>query len=286
MPSDFADHLLGLDPLVELLLGHKARAPAPRPSASCLPCAPSSRSARPCRSRCADSAPSPASAIRSCSCSMRSLFGSMPTAQLLVEALRAVGQQPDALAGNCATIIGRNTFSSKLPVAPPKFTATSLPNTWQQSIVTASDCVGLTLPGMIELPGSFSGMLVRRGRSAGRSPASGRRWRSSSAPRRASSARHARATSASAAASASNLFGAVSKGRPVSFAELGRDLHRELRMRIQAGADRRAAQRQLDTDAAAAPRRAGCHGRAARHSRRIPVRASTASRPANACGRS
>jgi hypothetical protein len=37
--------------------------------------------------------------------------------------------------------------------------ATSLPMTWQQSMVSASHWVGLTLPGMIELPGSFSGML-------------------------------------------------------------------------------------------------------------------------------
>ena len=35
--------------------------------------------------------------------------------------------------------------------------ATSLPITWQHSIVIASHWVGLTLPGMIELPGSFSG---------------------------------------------------------------------------------------------------------------------------------
>ena len=38
--------------------------------------------------------------------------------------------------------------------------ATSLPITWAASMVTASDCVGLTLPGMIELPGSFSGMVI------------------------------------------------------------------------------------------------------------------------------
>jgi hypothetical protein len=38
--------------------------------------------------------------------------------------------------------------------------ATSLPNTWQHTMVIDSDCVGLTLPGMMELPGSFSGMLI------------------------------------------------------------------------------------------------------------------------------
>ena len=38
--------------------------------------------------------------------------------------------------------------------------ATSLPITWAQSIVTASHWVGFTLPGMIELPGSFSGIVI------------------------------------------------------------------------------------------------------------------------------
>jgi len=52
------------------------------------------------------------------------------------------------------------TLSSKFPLAPPTFTATSLPSTWAQSIVIASDCVGFTLPGMIELPGSFSGIEI------------------------------------------------------------------------------------------------------------------------------
>ena len=38
-------------------------------------------------------------------------------------------------------------------------TATSLPITCAQTIVIASACVGLTLPGMIELPGSFAGSI-------------------------------------------------------------------------------------------------------------------------------
>ena len=55
---------------------------------------------------------------------------------------------------------GLKTFSSKLPDAPPMLTATSLPITCAQSMVMASDWVGFTLPGMIELPGSFSGMVI------------------------------------------------------------------------------------------------------------------------------
>ena len=37
--------------------------------------------------------------------------------------------------------------------------ATSLPITWTQTIVIASLCVGFTLPGMIDEPGSFSGRI-------------------------------------------------------------------------------------------------------------------------------
>ena len=45
-------------------------------------------------------------------------------------------------------------FSSKLPLAPPMLTAMSLPKTCAQAMVNASHCVGLTLPGPIELPGT------------------------------------------------------------------------------------------------------------------------------------
>src|SRR5471032_448618 len=57
-------------------------------------------------------------------------------------------------------INGLKTLSSKLPDAPPIDTATSFPITCAATIVMASHCVGLTLPGMIELPGSFSGMEI------------------------------------------------------------------------------------------------------------------------------
>jgi hypothetical protein len=55
---------------------------------------------------------------------------------------------------------GLKTFSSKLPDAPPMPTATSLPMTCAHTIVSASDWVGLTLPGIMELPGSFSGIVI------------------------------------------------------------------------------------------------------------------------------
>ena len=54
-------------------------------------------------------------------------------------------------------ITGLNTLSSKFPCEPATAMAVSLPMTWQHTMVMASDCVGLTLPGMIDEPGSFSG---------------------------------------------------------------------------------------------------------------------------------
>ena len=54
---------------------------------------------------------------------------------------------------------GLKTLSSKLPCDPATVIATSLPITWMQTIVIASLWVGFTLPGMIDLPGSFSGRI-------------------------------------------------------------------------------------------------------------------------------
>ena len=54
-------------------------------------------------------------------------------------------------------ITGLNTLSSKLPCDPAIPIAASLPSTWTQTMVIASLWVGLTLPGMIDEPGSFSG---------------------------------------------------------------------------------------------------------------------------------
>ena len=62
------------------------------------------------------------------------------------------------LSSTLCTITGLNTFSWKLPCVPANATAASLPNTCTHTIVMASDWVGLTLPGMIDEPGSFSGM--------------------------------------------------------------------------------------------------------------------------------
>src|SRR5437899_7319938 len=53
---------------------------------------------------------------------------------------------------------GLKTLSSKLPCEPANPTAAVAPCTCTQTIVIASHCVGFTLPGMIDDPGSFSGI--------------------------------------------------------------------------------------------------------------------------------
>ena len=53
---------------------------------------------------------------------------------------------------------GLKTFNSKCPIDPPILMATSFPITCAAIIVSASHCVGFTFPGMIEDPGSLSGI--------------------------------------------------------------------------------------------------------------------------------
>ena len=83
----------------------------------------------------------------------------MPTAQCSSKA-RAASASSWIDSSTLCTITGLKTLSSKLPCEPPKATAASLPKTCTQTIVMASDCVGLTLPGMIDEPGSFSGIVI------------------------------------------------------------------------------------------------------------------------------
>ena len=63
-----------------------------------------------------------------------------------------------------------NTLSSKFPCEAARLTAVSFPMICTATIVTCSHCVGLTLPGMIEEPGSLAGIVIsprpRRGPEA------------------------------------------------------------------------------------------------------------------------
>ena len=49
------------------------------------------------------------------------------------------------------------TLSSKFPFAPAQVMAASFPKTCAQTIIIDSHITGLTLPGMIELPGCVAG---------------------------------------------------------------------------------------------------------------------------------
>ncbi len=121
----------------------------------------------------------------------------------------------------CSTLwmmSGLKTFSSKLPDAPPMPTATSFPITCAHTIVMASDCVGFTLPGMMELPGSFSGIVISP--RPDRGPEASQRTSLAIFMSAVASVFSApcNATSASWPASAANLLGADTNGRPVSSA--------------------------------------------------------------------
>ena len=109
---------------------------------------------------------------------------------------------------------GLKTFSSKLPEAAPMPTATSFPITCAATIVSASDCVGLTLPGMIELPGSFSGIVISP--RPDRGPDESQRTSFAIFIRVVASVLSApcNVTSASWPASAANLLGAVCERQP------------------------------------------------------------------------
>src|SRR6186713_1314870 len=151
------------------------------------------------------------------SCSMRTLFASMPTAHCSLKLVQPCVSRV-ALCMKLVMTSGLNTFSSKLPDAPPKLIATSLPNTWQHAMVNDSDCVGLTLPGMIELPGSFSGML--NSPMPQRGPDASQRTSLAIFINEAASVLSApcACTTPSQEASASNLLGAVTNFCPVYFA--------------------------------------------------------------------
>mmetsp|Transcript_41084 Transcript_41084/g.136124 ORF Transcript_41084/g.136124 Transcript_41084/m.136124 type:complete len:227 (-) Transcript_41084:702-1382(-) len=153
----------------------------------------------------------------SISCRIRARFGSMPATHDLVKH-RHESASKRVEESRLEIMSGLKTLSSKWPCAPPTVMATWLPITCAQTIVSASHCVGFTLPGMMDEPGSFAG------RESSPKPERG------PLPRKRTSfaillSEHAStlsapdaSTIASCAASASNLFGAVTNGRPVSLA--------------------------------------------------------------------
>ena len=148
---------------------------------------------------------------------MRSSLASMPATQWSVNERMASRMSVIDCSTACA-MAGLNTLSSKWPWLAATLTTVWLPITRVATMVMASDCVGFTLPGMMEDPGSFSGRLSSP--SPERGPEA--RKRTSLAILKRSPARAARlpwkCARAPWLASPSNRLSAVRKGRPVSSA--------------------------------------------------------------------
>mmetsp|Transcript_26462 Transcript_26462/g.67199 ORF Transcript_26462/g.67199 Transcript_26462/m.67199 type:complete len:284 (+) Transcript_26462:565-1416(+) len=148
---------------------------------------------------------------------MRLRLGSMPSTHDLVKQRDA---SPSSRIAESRLLImtGLKTLSSKWPCAPANEMAAWLPKTCAHTIVSASHCVGLTLPGMIDEPGSFSGKESSPSPQRGPLPRKRRSLAILFSEQASTLSAPDASTIASCAASASNLFGAVTNGRPVSFA--------------------------------------------------------------------
>ena len=148
---------------------------------------------------------------------MRAASGSMPATQW-----RWKLRQPSASRRmDCSrlwAITGLNTLSWRWPWLAAKPMVASLPSTWQASMDSASHCVGLTLPGMIELPGSLAGSLSSAKPARGPEPSRRRSLASFISATASVFSAPDSATSGSCPASAANLLGALTSGRPVSAA--------------------------------------------------------------------
>ena len=119
---------------------------------------------------------------------------------------------------------GLATLSSKCdPAAPPSATPASLPITCEHTIIIASHCVGLTLPGMMDDPGSFAGNESSPSPARGPEPSMRTSLEIFSNESAIVLSMPLSAICASCAASDSNLFGAGTKGSPVSF-EISADM--------------------------------------------------------------
>ena len=140
---------------------------------------------------------------------------------------------------------GLNTFSSKLPCEPAKPMAALLPCTCTHTMVMASHCVGFTLPGMIDDPGSFSGMLslAQAAARAGGQPANVVRNLHQRAGQRFH--RALRKDEFIVRRKRRELVGMRAEGKSRQLGDLLRGAFGKFRMRVQPRAHRRAADRQI-----------------------------------------
>ena len=142
-----------------------------------------------------------------------------------------------------SAIIGIITFSSSSPDWPPTVIATSLPMTWAATWQTDSGMTGLTLPGMIDEPGCSAGSVISR-QAAARPDDSRRRSlaifiRSAASVLRAPLA----ATTAWRLPSPSKRSADGAQGQAGPLVDRGEGAGGELGVGVDAGADRRAAER-------------------------------------------
>ena len=139
-----------------------------------------------------------------------------------------------------------NTFSSKWPCIAPTVIAASFPITWADTCVTTSGMTGFTLPGMIELPFWSSGSRISARPARGPEPMSRRSFAIFvsetatvfSAPRRLDE-RVARRLRLERVGGRRDRRGRSRPSEPLAHAG------GEFGMRVQAGADRGAAERDL-----------------------------------------
>src|ERR1700689_1987778 len=110
---------------------------------------------------------------------------------------------------------GLKTLSSKLPCDPANPMAAVAPCTCAQTMVMASHCVGFTLPGIMDDPGSFSG--IDSSPNPHRGPEASQRMSFEIFMNDAASVSIAPCanTSSSCAESAANLLGCERNGNPV-----------------------------------------------------------------------
>ena len=222
---------------------------------------------------------------RCTSSAMRSRLGSMPRAQCSSK-LRTPSASRRTLCRKLWMISGLNTFSSKLPDAPPMLIATSLP------ITCAAQHRHRLALGRVDL--------ARHDRAArlvlGDADLAEPRARARGQPahvvgdlhqrRRQRLERAVREDQRVVPGERLELVGRGDERQAEPRRQLGGDARTELRMRIQAGADRGAAEGQLAEVRQRSAHVRAARGRAARPSPRSPGRASAASRPAGGCGRS
>src|ERR1700733_9569113 len=132
---------------------------------------------------------------------------------------RSLPQASARIVAECRKLLmmtGRIALSSKLPCEPAKAMAPSSESTWMQTMTMASHWGGLTLPGMMDEPGSLAGstssLMPQRGPEASQRMSLATFIRQTARPRRPAEA----LTIASRLPWAANLFAAVVYGYLVS----------------------------------------------------------------------